>query len=414
MIRMVAWELRHRWTAALVVALGIAGACVLGLSLRGSLAAFDRGSEARAAAHAAAVDGEAGVLEERMRKIMLGLGFNLAILPPDQPLDAFLAGQPPTAWMPEAWADRLAARRPGTINHLAPVLAGRIPWPELGGDALLMGVKGEVFIQSPSQRPIEAPIPAGACVVGEALASRLGTSPGGDLFLAGRRWRVAAIKAGRGGRDDATVWLPIADAQELLGRPGLISAIYGLECECGPEALAAIRREVHAVLPTVAIQQFHTLARTRDEVRREAKRAREALAAETAAAGNAERGRRQRLAILAESAAWAGAGALAALLAAMNVRERRVEIALLRAVGMPRRRIAGLVLLRTVVVAGAGAGAGTAAAAGVAAGTEAVAWPGWPAAAATVAAALAVALAAAALPAWIAASTRPALILRED
>ena len=352
--RLVTGELRYRYLTAAFSLLAVSVAVAVLVSARASLLRFNAVTEAAAVRKEAEVRAGFERFQDEMRRITLAMGFNLAILPQQQSLAAYLAGESPGAWMPETDGDALAARRPATVNHLAPVLQGRVRWPERNREVAIVGVKGEVFMQSARQIPIQEKIVPGTLVLGSQLAADLGIVVGDTVMFRGEKRQVSAIKAGRGGADDITIWLELGDAQRLLGHPGKISAILALECECGTERLAAVRREVHAVLPTVQFVEFSNIASARAEARQRAA----ALAAKSAdderAARLQQRTDREGLSAALLPMAVLGAVLVVASLAALNARERSVEIGLFRAIGLAVSGVFQLFIGRAVAIGLAG------------------------------------------------------------
>ena len=69
-------------------------------------------------------------LEDAMRKITKGRGFNILILPHDQDINQFHLQGVADAVMPEKFVTKLANSKIVTINHLLPVVTKRIRWTE--------------------------------------------------------------------------------------------------------------------------------------------------------------------------------------------------------------------------------------------------------------------------------------------
>jgi putative ABC transport system permease protein len=84
-------------------------------------------------------------LEDEMRKITKGLGFNILILSQDEDLHAMNLTGVPQKTFHEENVKRLADSDIVTINHLLPVVTKRIQWEEQDNyEFLLTGTKGEV------------------------------------------------------------------------------------------------------------------------------------------------------------------------------------------------------------------------------------------------------------------------------
>ncbi len=298
-------------------------------------------------------------LEDDYRKITLKMGFNVLILPKAQNLSDLYADDYATQYMPEEYATRLAKSRVATINHILPSLQQKVRWPEYDRTILLMGVRGVVYLHSPKQTPLLQPVDPGQMVLGAELARNLNLKVGEQTKFFGRTFTVSKINEDRGNKDDITVWIDLTAAQEILGKPGQINAILALDCTCATDdRLAHIRAEIGKILPDTQIIEFQSQALARAETRYRAEvEAQAALAQEKK---NRARLRAEREAfaavlvpvVMIGSAVWIGFLALA------NVRERRVEIGVLRALGLRRRQIFTLFLGKAMLTGLVGAALG--------------------------------------------------------
>jgi len=280
------------------------------------------------------------VLEDEMRKAMLLLGFNIVILPKDQALSDWHADDYGTKYMPEEYAERLARSNVITIQHLLPSLQQRIFWPEQKRTILLVGTRGEVpFLHKEPKKPLVQPAPPGTITLGHELARDLDLKAGDTVALLGQTFTVHQCQPPRGDKDDITAWIDLAEAQALLNQKGRINAILALECGCGWARPDMVRTEIEKILPDTQVVERSSQALARAEARTKA-------AEEAKASIETERqhrlrmhGELERLAaalvpvVMLVAAVWIG------LLAFGNVRERRSEIGLLRAVGLRSRQI---------------------------------------------------------------------------
>lgn len=288
-------------------------------------------------------------LQDDYRKIMLKLGFNILILPAGASLNDLHNDEQPPLLMPEEYAHILASNRVMTINHVLPALTQKIKWPERQRKIILMGVKGEVFIQSPNQKPLLEAVPPGHVVVGYELHQSLGLKPGQTLAFMGREFKIAKLMDEKGNADDITLWINLHEAQQLLQLPGKINAILALECNCEADRLAKIRAEIGALLPGTRVIEFASQAITRAEARNRA-------AEQALASLQHEKESRARLRAQQEAfAAWlipvvlAAAAVWIALLTWLNVRDRRPEIGLLRALGVRASQVLGVFIGRAAL-----------------------------------------------------------------
>jgi putative ABC transport system permease protein len=337
-----------------VASVAAAVACAVGAIL--SLRTHDAQTERIIAAKEAETRARMAVLQDDYRKITKGLGFNVLILPKAQDLNELFAEDRGSTSMPEAYVDRLARSGVATIQHLLPTLQQKLRWPETERTIILSGVHGEVPIARASLKdPIQGAVPAGTMVVGWELHRTLRLEVGQKVKLLGRAFTVGKLQPERGTKDDITIWISLGEAQQLLGQPGRISGILALECVCAADSLDKVRGEITRLLPDTQVLEFQSQTLARAEARQRA--AVEAAAAiEREQAGRARlRRQREALASILVPTVVLGSTLWIAFLTLGNVRERRPEIGLLRALGLPGRKVVGLFLGRAVVIGLAGA-----------------------------------------------------------
>jgi putative ABC transport system permease protein len=301
-------------------------------------------------------------LGDGMRKAMLGLGFNVVVLPADQNLADFHAQDYAVRDMPEAYVTRLAASGLITVRHLLPSLQQKVEWPEIRRTVILFGTRGETAVDAKDpEKPMAQPVPAGTVVLGHELARSLGLNAGDATRIFGRDRRVHQVQPARGNKDDITVWMELQDVQEILDKKGRINAILAVECKCAWADLGKVRAEITRILPDTQVIERSSEALARAEARNRAEE--EGLAAiEAERLHRAALGlERERLAgvlvpvIVLACSLWIG------LLAYGDVRARRVEIGVLRALGFGAGRIRFVFLAKAAVLGLAGGLAGVAA-----------------------------------------------------
>jgi putative ABC transport system permease protein len=357
--RLIVREVLHRKLgfALGVLALVLAIGCLVGqIEL---LRAHDRRTEDILAAMEAEVRARMEEAKDDYRKITKDMGFNVLILPRDQSLQDLYAEDFATKYMSEDYADRLAKSGVATINHVLPSLLQKVRWPERERTVLVMGVRGEVVIQDPSrQTPILEAVPPGGMVVGAEIHQSFHLKVGDAVKFMGREYRVSKLHPPRGTKDDITLWIDLREAQELFGKKGLINAILALECNCEADRLSKIREEITRVLPDTQVIEFASQAIARADARnRVAALARASV--EKAREDRARlRGEREAFAAVLVPAALIAAGVWIAILTLANVRERRAEIGLIRALGLRSSQVVGLFLGRAVLLGLAGGLAG--------------------------------------------------------
>ncbi|MCC6354761.1 MAG: FtsX-like permease family protein [Verrucomicrobiae bacterium] len=418
--RLILREISHR---TIGFALGLLSVSIAVASLAGAmtlLRAHDIRTEEIVAAKEAETKREMDKMEDDYRKIMKNLGFNVLILPKDQNLADLYADDFASRYMPEAYVDRLAKSDIVTIQHLLPSLQQKARWPEQGErTVIVIGTRGEVpYAQRTPKSPILDPVEPGTVVLGYELHRGANVKPGDTVAFMGRRLKVAKCHGERGNKDDITAWISLREAQEIFNRPGQINGILALECVCAADSLDKIRAEIAGILPDTQVIEFSSQVIARAEARRRA--------AETAyAAIESEkqqrarlRAARERFAAMLVPVALVGCMAWIGLSTFGNVRDRRAEIGVLRALGVRSAQILAVFLGKAALIGVAGGVVGYAA--GFAAGAT---WgEGGPASAlfqppllaASVVLAPLLALVAAWIPALLASQQDPATVLREE
>ncbi len=357
--RLVFRELRYRRLNFLLGVLSVAVAVACLTAALAVLRKHDLRTDQIIAAKETATREQMATLTDDYRKLTLKMGFNVLILPKDQNLSDLYADDFATKYMPEEYATRLAKSRVATINHVLPSLQQKTNWPERARTVLLMGVRGEVYIQSKKQKPLLETVAPQTMILGYELANSLKLKAGDKTKLMGREFSVAKINPERGNKDDITIWVNLPEAQEMLGKKGLINGILALDCTCDTvDRLGLIRAEIAKILPDTQIIEFASQALARAEARtRAGAEAEESIRREKE--GRAKlRSEREALAAMLVPVVMLGSAVWIGFLALANVRERRAEIGILRALGLRSRQVLLIFLGKAVVLGLVGAALG--------------------------------------------------------
>lgn len=419
--RLILREIAHRKLNFALGMLGVAAATACLVAEMALLRKHDLVTEKILSAKEVETQNMMRKLEDDYRKIMLKLGFNVLILPYGQSLNDLQNDEAPLRFMPEDYALKLANSKVATINHILPVLTQKVKWPERQRKVILTGVRGEVYIQSAQQKPLRDAVPPGHIAIGFELHQSLNLKLGDNVSFMGRSFKISQLVEERGNTDDITIWMDLNEAQQLLGRPGQINAILALECNCSADRLDKIRAEIGALLPDTRVIELASQAITRAEARQRAASQAAASLAHEKAARQQMRAQLDAYAAVLAPVAWVAAALWVALLTWVNVRERRQEVGILRAIGVRASQILAAFLGKAAVMGILGACLG--ALGGILIGSQ---WGESPAAipitkllqpaflAAALVAAPLLSMAAAWLPALWAASQDPAPILQEE
>jgi ABC-type lipoprotein release transport system permease subunit len=346
-------EIRHRKLSFALGALTVAAAVGAWVGVLALLEAHDARTALILQQKETQTRARMAELEDAMRKAMLRLGFNIVVLPKDQKLDDWYSEDTASKYLPEAYIQRLATSRVVTVQHILPTLQQKVKWPEAKRTIILVGTRGELP-GADVKKPLLQPVAPGHIILGHELHDSLGLKTGDKLTLLGRQFTMAQCYPMRGNKDDITAWIHLREAQELLDKPGLINALLALECACALADLPKVRQELTALLPETQVIERGSEALARAEARRTVGEEAEAALAHEQENRARLRVERERLGgVVIPVVMLASALALMALMFA-NVRARRPEIGLLRALGVRGGQILGLFLGKALLAGLAG------------------------------------------------------------
>ena len=333
---------------------------------------------------AAEVRREADLIElvDQTRRAMLGMGFNLTILDRNADTNQFLATRLPSETMPQDLVHRLADDPSLTmVTHLVATLTEEI---SLGGDKVrLVGYLPEVpqshrpltaFAKkrAAKKKPMGYDIAPGTAVLGYSLGRQ--RQVGETIDVLGQNFSIAKILLEKGSQEDITIAMHLDDVQRLLDKPDTINEIKAIDCRCAEADLPAIRLQITNILPEVHVIRDNSIAIARIKQRNLVQQKHERIIASheedlqeregTLRETETQREKVQTLMttlayiatpmVVLVCAIWLG------LLALANVRERRTEIGILRALGKGSGTIATLFLGKAVLLGLIGAAVGLA------------------------------------------------------
>lgn len=336
-------ELTHRFGTFLiaVVSTTMAVAAVIGsIEIIGQ---HDRETRAILEAKKREVKARMEEIRESTDLAMNRLGFHVSIVPENQQLSDWYRDDYAVQTMPEEYVERLRGMELATIEHIVPVLRQKTDWPEKGWTVIVVGTAGvekqiERFIAMEAER-----IPRGQMIVGHEIHRSLNLREGQRVTFQGSPFDIMRCARERGTAEDITLWMNLADAQEVLNKKERISQILALECEAAFRDLPRIRTEIESILPDTRVveQASETLAQA-EALGSVEEKYRSALT-EEAAMRRDMRGTIVRSAWLINGLALIVCAGWLAGLSYIHVRHRRAEIGILRTLGMTRAFVTRLV-----------------------------------------------------------------------
>jgi ABC-type lipoprotein release transport system permease subunit len=292
-------------------------------------------------------------MENDYRKKTLQYGFNVRVLPEGQSLADFYDEGYAAKTMDQNYARRLAdSEFLTTIRHLAPILRQKITWAERKRKIVLIGTHGEEPLKERKRRKkaIIKTIPEGRIDVGYDLCNSFDLKPGQEVTLLGRKFTIRTCQTERGSQDDISIWVDLQAAQEMTDMAGKINEIQAVDCKCAEASPTKIRQELAKILPgaQVTVKAKPAVARAAIRVIAEQGRVKE-LTAKKANRLQLRKGRHDLMLvtaplIIAVAAIWI------MLLAFSNVRQRTMEIGVLRAIGLSGGKILSVFIVRSLLI----------------------------------------------------------------
>jgi putative ABC transport system permease protein len=217
------------------------------------------------------------------------------------------------------------------ISVIAPKLLGAVPLA--GRDVLVSGVRFEDELRLKQWWDLDGQEPGTReeALAGQRLANVLDLRPGDEVDINGQPFRLSGILAENGSQDDDILFIDLAAAQQVMGKPQAVSLVEvaALCTECPVEDMVD---QIAGVLPQARVTALRQAV---------------TLRMETA-------GQLGRFA-LAVSAVVITIGGLVVLTTMLGaVAERRQEIGLFRALGFRQRHVMRIILAEAVLVSLAG------------------------------------------------------------
>lgn len=272
------------------------------------------------------------------RKIQLGMGQNLRIIPKDTAMDKFWVRGFSEYTMPEEYVHRFASLEDYEYTHLTGTLQQMVKLQ--GKELILTGILPEVMPPGKNQPPMTFTVERGSAYIGSEVARLFNLEAGDEIDVLGTALQVEKRLSPTGSSDDICVYGHLDDVQEILGLEGRINEIRALECLCLIESgdtdldpLTLAQQQLAEILPDAQVLLLQGIS----EIRQRQRAAMEGYLALFMPL------------VIVVCGVWIGA------LAMLNVRQRVEEIGIMRALGYAGKEVAVLLLGRSVIIGFLGA-----------------------------------------------------------
>jgi putative ABC transport system permease protein len=293
--------------------------------------------------------------ERDATKLGKSMGFNLVYLPKDTDMAFYRSHDHSDKDMPDSYAEALVKSGRLEADHFSAKLERRIDWE--GRSVLLTGVRKTVARGGKEPLGFKKDIEPGTAQVGGEIGALLEKEAGRKLFdqggrllarpdgstdgpviaVLGEKFRVAERRPRGAPKDDIRINVNLKDGQRLLQAPGKINAIEGLSCVCVGGSYTQTMEVLESLLPEARLD----IPDKPKWMQREELRAHQ-----------------KRFAMAMFPALLLVSAALVAAMAYLNVRQRREEIGLLRAVGTGSLSVGALFISKAVLTGLVGAALG--------------------------------------------------------
>ncbi len=269
-------------------------------------------------------------------RLMRNIGFNLRIITKGTDMEKFWLNGFSEYSMPQSYLYELASFENISYAHLTAVLCKKIVWR--GKEIFLTGIAPEVSPPGKKKTPMAFSIDSGSVYLGYELARNFGLKKGDEINISGVPLIIARTLSESGSDDDIRIYGHLFDVQNILNMENQINEIKALQCLCfidgiNTSSLTGMREQLVKISPAAKVVMLQSIASAREIQRLMTEKYFGFLMPF----------------ITIVCLAWIG------ILAYMNVRERRREISILRALGYGSGKVAFLFLGKAIVIGLAGA-----------------------------------------------------------
>jgi putative ABC transport system permease protein len=269
-------------------------------------------------------------------RLMRDIGFNLRIIPEKTNMEKFWQAGFSELTMPENNVYELASHGGISYAHLTAILQKKVIWRER--EIFLTGIAPELSPPGKKKSPMIFSIEQGNVYIGFEIAQSLGLRKGDIIDIFGKPFTIAQTLSESGSVDDIRIYAHLHDVQSLLNMESQINEIKALQCLCimsneNMNSQEMLRDQLAKILPDAKVILIQNIATARESQRIMAEKYFEFIVPF----------------VVIVCMSWIG------ILAMLNVRERRQEIGIMRALGYGSSKIGTLFLGKAVLIGLTGA-----------------------------------------------------------
>ncbi|MGD8535350.1 MAG: FtsX-like permease family protein [Candidatus Aminicenantes bacterium] len=264
-------------------------------------------------------------------RLMRDIGFNLRIIPKKTNMEKFWQTGFSEYTMPERHVYELASHGGISYAHLTAILQKKVNWQ--GREVFLTGIAPEISPPGKKKTPMIFTIERGNVYIGFELAQSLDLRKGDIIDIFGKTFTVTQSLSESGSEDDIRIYAHLHDVQSLLNMENKINEIKALQCLClvdkkNINSQEMLREQLAKILPDAKVILIQNIASARENQRIMAEKYFGFIIPF----------------IVVVCMSWIG------ILAMSNVRERRQEIGIMRALGYGSSKISALFLGKAVLI----------------------------------------------------------------
>lgn len=267
-------------------------------------------------------------------KQMRDLGTNLIIVPKSMNQFDYFKDGFTSDTLPEEYIEKLRKAKVDTIQHLIGTIYK--PIDIKGKTAIINGTMVAAQIShSAKKAPMGTLIPDGKIYCGFAIANQLNLEKGGTLTIKDKEFVVDKIYRSKGNKEDVMIYMNLKEAQIIFEMPKQVNVILALQCQTDcttpteiEKKLKGIKAELQPLVPDADFIEKSDIADTREYTRNTMQNFTNFILP----------------LIIIVSSIWI------ALIFISNVKERKQEIGVLRAIGADTSHISQLFLVKAFMI----------------------------------------------------------------